>query len=66
MELRKNKNLSQKSLARMVGISQQHYSCIESGWRNPHQKAAKKIAKALGFDWIRFFEDEEPAQTIAR
>ena len=57
-DIRDKKGLSQASLAHMVGISQQHYSFIESGERGVRVPIAKKIAAALGFDWQRFYEDE--------
>jgi DNA-binding XRE family transcriptional regulator len=31
---------------------------IEGGHRNPSVDVAKKIAAVLGFDWIRFYDDE--------
>jgi len=32
---------------------------IENGNANPSVKVAKKIAAVLGFDWTRFFDDED-------
>lgn len=56
-EIRLNKRMVQKSVAKFAGISQQHYNFIENGERNPHVETAKKIAEILNFDWTRFFED---------
>ena len=50
---------SQYKVAKMAGIAQSTYACIEVGSRTPSVRMAKKIAAVLGFDWWRFFEDEE-------
>lgn len=34
-------------------------SKIELGERRPSVEVAKKIAAVLGFDWTRFYEDED-------
>jgi putative transcriptional regulator len=57
IELRKG--CSQTQIAKAVGITQQMYSAIELGVRRPSVEVAKKIAAVLGFDWTRFFEDED-------
>ncbi len=49
---------TQQNVSDACGISQNFYSCIESGERNPSVDTAKKIAVVLGFDWTRFFEEE--------
>jgi Predicted transcriptional regulators len=49
---------TQKEIAELVGISRTAYTNIEKGKRNPSVSTAKKIAKALGVDWVIFFEDE--------
>ena len=58
-ELRKQSGLSQCGVAEKSGISQNYYSTIETGERNPAVETAKKIAEALHFDWTRFYEDEK-------
>ena len=35
---------------------------IENGQRNASPKTAKKIAKILGIDWTKFFDDGEGAE----
>lgn len=45
----------QQHIAAQCGISQNFYSWIEWGERNP----SKKIAAVLGFDWTLFFEDAD-------
>ncbi len=59
IELRKG--YSQTQIAEAAGISQQMYSAIELGERRPSVEVAKKIAAVLGFDWTRFYEDDEQA-----
>lgn len=55
---RKNKNLTQKKFALLVGISRSLYAMIENGDRTPSVPVAKKIAKELNFEWTIFFEDK--------
>ena len=43
--------------ADIANISESYYCLIENGERNPHVETAKKIAKALDFDWQKFYED---------
>ena len=50
---------TQAQIAKAAGITQQMYSFIELGERRPSVEVAKKIASVLGFDWTRFFEDED-------
>ena len=50
-------NFSQSKLSRIVKISQNHYSNIESGNRTPSVSIAKRIAEILDFDWTLFYED---------
>ena len=57
IEIRKGR--TQAQIAKAVGISQQMYSAIELGERRPSIEVAKKIAAVLGFDWTRFYEDED-------
>ena len=62
IELRKGH--TQTQIAEAVGITQQMYSFIELGVRRPSVEVAKKIAAVMGFNWTRFFEDEdEPTKT---
>lgn len=46
-----------KDVAMTVHVSRQHYSFIESGQRNPSVQLAKKIAKALDFEWELFYKE---------
>ncbi|MBE6707945.1 MAG: helix-turn-helix transcriptional regulator [Ruminococcaceae bacterium] len=59
--IRKKQGKSQYVVAREIGVSQSYYAAIELGTRgNPlNVDVAKKIAANLGFDWQRFYEDDE-------
>lgn len=57
-ELRALKSLSQESLGKMAGVSQDMISKIEKGDRLPSVKVAKKISEVVGIDWTKFFDDE--------
>lgn len=54
-----SKKLSQVDVANKVGITRVSYARIEIDERSPSVETAKKIANVLGFDWTRFYEDEE-------
>lgn len=58
VEIRKSYNLTQKRIARMIGISQPVYNRIERGTQNPSVKTAKRIAQMFGFEWTKFFEED--------
>ena len=48
--------MSQMDVANKVGISQNHYSSIETGNRQPSVAVAKQLANLLDFDWTKFYE----------
>lgn len=50
---------SQQAVADKIGIPQSTYASIESGSRNPSVSMAKRIAAVLGFNWTRFYENDE-------
>jgi len=52
--------LSQEEVSCAVEIAQASYSNIENG--KPSVPVEKRIAAALGFDWTRFYDEEEPGQ----
>ena len=58
-DIRTNRGKTQLEVARAVGLSQSGYANIEVGLRMPSVETAKRIAAALGFEWIRFFEEPE-------
>ena len=60
-ELRLKAGYTQAQAAEAAGITKQLYNYIENGKRSEPTKCdtEKKIAKALGFDWTRFFEEPQ-------
>ena len=60
-ELRKQKGMTGEEVGSKAEITQQMYNYIENGKRRPSVAVAKKIAAVLGFDWTRFFDDENEA-----
>lgn len=54
---------TQMEIANLCGISQNFYSCIETGERRPSVDTAKKIANALGVDWTLFYQDEDEVKS---
>ena len=58
-ELRTQKDLTQKEVANAANVDATMISKIEQGERRPSVEVAKKIAAVLGFDWTRFYEDED-------
>ena len=63
-EIRTNAHKSQKAVADEAGISQSYYAGIELGIRGNTLGVpiAKAIAKALNFEWTRFYNEEEEEQ----
>lgn len=57
--LRLEKRLTQSDVASMSGIDVTMYNKIELGSRTPSVETAKSIAAVLGFDWTRFYQDDE-------
>jgi len=55
-EMRDNRGLTQEEVAKLAGISRTHYTHLEQGNKNPSVTVAKKVAKALRFSWVLFFE----------
>lgn len=55
---REKKLLTQQQLADLVGVDRTLISKIENGAATPSVTTAKKIAAVLGFDWVKFFEDD--------
>ena len=55
-EIRINKDLLQKDIAKAIGISPAFYSLIESGDRMPSMKTAKNIASCLSLTMDGFYE----------
>lgn len=58
-QIRTLRGMTEAEVAMAAGIAQPFYHNIEMGNKNPSVKTAKRIAKALGFDWNLFFPDEK-------
>ena len=58
-EIRLSSNISQEQIITEANITRQAYWLIENDQRNPSVETAKAIARVLGFNWTRFFEEEE-------
>lgn len=56
-ELRVSKNLTQQQLADRCDIKRNTIAMIETGQSKPSVETAKRIAKVLGFNWTKFFEE---------
>lgn len=57
INLRKSANLTQRLLAKKAQTSYSTICRIELGSRRPSPELAQKIAKALNFDWTKFYDD---------
>jgi transcriptional regulator with XRE-family HTH domain len=63
--LRIAKGYTQSEVAEIVGIKRNSYGNIEVGVRRPSPEVAKRIGKALDFDWTLFYADPEISEVIA-
>lgn len=61
-EMRKRRNLSQKALGRLIGLSQRAISAYESGDRRPSPEVADRIGKIFKLSreqiWEMFYGSE--------
>ncbi|MDI3257973.1 MAG: helix-turn-helix transcriptional regulator [Kyrpidia sp.] len=57
MELRVSRGLTHEQVARLARIERSTYTKAENG-APLRVKTAKRIASVLGFDWVRFFDEE--------
>ena len=63
VEARKKKNITQKRLAELTGITQPDISRLENGRCNPALRTLDKLAKGLGMQLkIEFVEDESASR----
>ena len=58
-DIRAKKELTQQEVANAANVDVTMISKIELGERRPSVEVAKKIASVLGFNWTRFYEDED-------
>jgi putative transcriptional regulator len=54
--MREGKGLSQRDIAKAIGIAKGTYINIEHNRRKPSVEVAKKIATVLDFDWWKIYE----------
>jgi putative transcriptional regulator len=57
-EMRLQKGLTQYEVAKKAKIERSYYTMIELGNRTPSVYVAKKIGKAIGFNWTIFFDHD--------
>lgn len=62
-DIREKKGMSQTDVANKIGLSQQAISSYENDERTPSVSTAKAIASVLGFDWTKFYEEEEGGES---
>ena len=62
-EARSKKNMTQRELAELLGISDGHIAHIERGARDPSIRMLGRIAKVLNVttDWLCFGEESKSA-----
>ena len=58
-EYRLAAGMTQSEVGEKAGISMKAYNCYETGRRSVKPPVAKRIAAVLGFDWVRFYSDDE-------
>ncbi len=56
---RLNQGLTRGRVAKMLQVSEPAYMAYELGTRTPRPTKAKLLANILGFDWTRFYSEEE-------
>lgn len=65
IELRIRRGLSQRSLARRLGISSGYMSQLETGQRNPSPRMAKNICELLNVEFDELFDiTDDRASTL--
>lgn len=57
VKIREEYSFTQEKVAKLAEIKRAYYTQIENGTRTPSVTVAKRIAKALNFDWTIFFEN---------
>ena len=56
-EVREDVGLTQKQIAKLIGISKSRYGHYEIGRRKLPVEIAKDIGKALNINWWELYED---------
>ena len=62
--IRKQKNMTQQQLADKAHCVRTAIANIECGISRPSVALAKAIAKPLGIEWWRFFEDDDTGASL--
>ncbi len=57
--IRENSGLTQGKLAQKVGVERSLISKFETGSARPSPDTAKAIAEVLGFEWTKFYDEEQ-------
>ncbi|WP_422404320.1 helix-turn-helix transcriptional regulator [Mammaliicoccus sp. JADD-157] len=55
-DIRKELNLTQKDMAKLLGVTGQYYNMIENNKKQPSVAIAKQIGSILDIDWTIFFK----------
>ncbi len=58
-DLRIAKDLTQQKVAKLAGVDVTTINKIELGGRRPSPDTAKAIAEVLGFEWTKFYDEEQ-------
>ena len=56
IKARKDKGMTQKQVADLIGFAKPTIGKYELGKRTPKPDIAKKIGEILGIDWTMFYE----------
>lgn len=66
-QIRREKKLTQKAAAELIGIQAASLSSYESGRKSPNLEIAEKIAKAYGcsLDWLCGIEDVRKSDSVS-
>ena len=56
--IRKEKNLTQENLSKMINIHRTYYSMIENGKRNPSLQVAISLKRALNYQNDDIYEKQ--------
>ena len=56
--IRKEQNLTQENLSKMVNIHRTYYSMIENGKRNPSLQVAISLKRALNYQYDDIFDNQ--------
>ena len=65
-DIRAKKELTQQEVANAANVDVTMICKIELGERRPSVEVAKKIASVLGFNWTRFYEDDNDEQAASK